>query len=76
MTLPLLTMSEAALALNVPVGWLRKKVSSGAVPHTRLGKHVRFTQDHLAEIVADGETAVVGRPMPSSGVSMRARRAV
>lgn len=75
MNLPLLTISEAATALNVPEGWLRKKVSAGAVPHTRLGKHVRFTDDHLSQIVAAGETSSVTAQQPSNGVSARARRA-
>jgi excisionase family DNA binding protein len=75
MTLPLLTISEAAAALNVPEGWLRKKVSAGVVPHTRLGKHVRFTQEHLTQIVAAGEPAVFASPSLGNGVSARARRA-
>lgn len=54
----LLDIPAAAEWLNVPEGWLRKKVSSGEVQHTRLGKHVRFSADHLAQIVADGERQV------------------
>lgn len=54
----LLDIPTAAEWLNVPEGWLRKKVSSGEVQHTRLGKHVRFSADHLAAIVADGEQQV------------------
>lgn len=41
------TIAEAARILRVPEGWLRKKVTAGFVPHTRLGKHVRFTAAHL-----------------------------
>ena len=57
---PLLTISQAAAALNIPEGTLRKQVSTRKVPSTRLGKHVRFTADHLAAIVAAGEQEVVG----------------
>lgn len=71
----LLTITQAAVVLGVPTGWLRKKVTDREVPHTRLGKHVRFTAEHLRAIVAAGEqpTATVtgrgeGRP------SARARR--
>ena len=70
----LFTIVETAQLLNVPVGWLSKKVSSHEVPHTRLGKHVRFTQEHIDLIIEAGEQ----RPhaiVPSSGVSRRARRA-
>lgn len=48
----LYTIVEAAEVLNVP---LRDKVTAGAVPHTRLGRHVRFSDAHLAQIVAAGE---------------------
>lgn len=72
----LFTITEAARLLRVPESWLRKRVSGRSVPHTRLGKHVRFTNDHLLLIVADGESDVAS-PTPSSrnGLSMRARRA-
>lgn len=74
MNLPLLTIAEAAEVLNVPEGWLRKKVSAGVVPHTRLGKHVRFTQDHIAQIVVAGESQACVIPARGGGVSARARR--
>lgn len=71
----LFTISEAAVLLHVPEGWLRKKVSAQSVPHTRLGKHVRFTRDHLEQIVRAGES--IAAPLSSTtsnGVSSRARR--
>jgi excisionase family DNA binding protein len=63
----LLDIPAAAEWLNVPEGWLRKKVTAGEVTCTRLGKHVRFSADHLAAIVADGEQQVwhYERPMHS-----------
>lgn len=76
MNLPLLTIAEAAEILNVPEGWLRKKVSVGVIPHTRLGKHVRFTQEHLAQVVAAGECVVRAGPSTGDGISPRARRVV
>ncbi|HVX70407.1 MAG TPA: helix-turn-helix domain-containing protein [Mycobacteriales bacterium] len=69
----LLNISEAAAALNVPEGWLRKKVTERLVPHTRLGKHVRFTEEHLRQIVADGEQAILMTPTVTHGLSRRAR---
>ncbi len=38
----LYSISEAADVLSVPFTWLRDKVTAGQVPHTRLGRHVRF----------------------------------
>ena len=55
---PLLNIEGAASYLAIPERTLRNKVSSGVVPHTRIGKHVRFTLEHLAAIVAAGERPV------------------
>lgn len=73
-SLELFTIVEAAELLRVPEGWLRKRVSAQAVPHTRLGKHVRFTADHLQQIVARDEQPALSAQAPSSGLSTRARR--
>jgi excisionase family DNA binding protein len=73
--LDLYTIPEAAEILHVPEGWLRKKVTAGVVPHTRLGKHVRFTADHLQTIVRQGEPIEpVGPARSTEGLSVRARR--
>jgi excisionase family DNA binding protein len=71
----LYTFVEAAKLLQVPEGWLRKKVTAGAVPHTRLGKHVRFTDDHLRRIVEAGEQVPTALPAAvAHGLSPRSRR--
>lgn len=71
----LYTIAEAAGFLGVPDGWLRKKVTARLVPHTRLGKHVRFTDDHLRRIVSSGEAETAAEPpAPEQGLSRRARR--
>jgi excisionase family DNA binding protein len=67
----LLDIPGAAEWLGVPEGWLRKKVTAGEVVHTRLGKHVRFSADHLAAIVADGEQRVWHYEQPTRA-SLRA----
>ncbi len=72
---PLLGIAEAAALLNVPESWLRKKVSARLVPYTRLGRHVRFTAEHLDQIVAAGEQRTLAA-VADQGVSRRARRAV
>lgn len=61
----LLDIPAAAKWLNVPEGWLRKKVTAGEVECTRLGKHVRFSADDLAAIVADGKQQVWHYEQPS-----------
>jgi len=57
MTYPdgLLDITAAADWLGVRRSWLRDKVTAREVPFTRIGRHIRFTGDHLAEIVAAGE---------------------
>ena len=70
--LRLMTFTEAAQILKVPETWLRKRAAAGLVPCTRLGRNVRFTEEHLREIVADGECAVV--VLPPRGLTRRARR--
>lgn len=73
-TTRLLTIAEAAEYLNVPFTWLRDKVTARQVPHTRLGRHVRFAPEHLERIVAEGEQ-LPGQPtVASNGLSPRARR--
>jgi excisionase family DNA binding protein len=73
----LFTISEAAALLNVPEGWLRKKVSAREVPHTRLGKHVRFTSGHLCEVIAAGEsTSCPSTPASGGNLTQRPRRSL
>jgi excisionase family DNA binding protein len=69
----LLTIAEAAEYLNVPFTWLRDKVTAREVPHTRLGRHVRFTPAHLERIIRDGERSAHSG-LPSQGVSPHARK--
>jgi excisionase family DNA binding protein len=70
------SIAEAAEALNVPRTWLRDKVTAGAVPHTRIGRHVRFTEAHLARIVAAGERSIPSQSIARAATSPtgRARR--
>jgi excisionase family DNA binding protein len=70
----LYSIKEAAEVLNVPFTWLRDKVTARQVPHTRLGRHVRFTEAHLAEIVADGEQPAAAAPVFLTGRRRHRRR--
>lgn len=55
MTGPLKNVEEAAAWLGIPKKTLQNMVVAGEVPHSRIGRHVRFSDEHLAEIVAAGE---------------------
>lgn len=50
----LYTTAQAAARLQVPASWLRKKSAAGLIPRTRLGRHIRFSEEDLASIIRDG----------------------
>ena len=45
----LLTASEVAELLAVPVSWVRESTRSGAIPHIKLGRYRRY---RLADVEA------------------------
>lgn len=49
---PLLTADQAAVLLGVPESWVREHARTGDLPHRRIGKHLRFTEDDVAAYVA------------------------
>ncbi|MFJ3993102.1 helix-turn-helix domain-containing protein [Streptomyces sp. NPDC090032] len=51
----LFTAEQAAEVLQVPPSWLRKKAAAGAIPHTRIGRHLRFSAGDLQRLVAAGQ---------------------
>ena len=68
-TLPdgLLDIDGLAEYLRVPRSWVRDKVTARAIPHTRIGRHVRFAPEHVAAIVAAGEEPVLNGPLAKPG---------
>lgn len=46
-----LTVEEAARRLGVTVGWIYERTRRKAIPHRKLGKFVRFTEEDLQAIV-------------------------
>ena len=46
-----LTVEEAAERLGVTVGWIYERTRRSAIPHRKLGKFVRFTEEDLRAIV-------------------------
>lgn len=71
------SITEAADLLAVPRSWLRDKVTARAVPHARLGRHVRFTAEHLRCIIAAGEASAGSAPgpRPTGGLRQRSKPA-
>lgn len=66
-------LQEAAEWLGVSWETLRKKVSARQVPFTKIfGTQVRFTQEHLDEIVAAGQQPVATAPSRAQVVAIRA----
>ena len=48
------TVAEAADILKVRESWLRTKASARLIPCTFVGKHLRFSDDDIAEIMRAG----------------------
>jgi hypothetical protein len=62
MTGELHTVAETAQILKVRESWLKTKASARMVPCTFVGKHLRFSDDDIAEIVRVGaRQPVTGR---------------
>jgi excisionase family DNA binding protein len=51
----LLDTKEAAEVLNVGYDWLKKRVATRQVPHTKIGRYVRFSPEHIQQIILAGE---------------------
>jgi len=45
----LITATEVAELLSVPVSWVREHTRSGAIPHIRLGRWVRYDMSDVEE---------------------------
>lgn len=56
------TIRQAAQRIGVGFYWLRDAVSARQVPCTRIGRHVRFTEEHIAAIIAAGDQPVESAP--------------
>ncbi|GGI95135.1 hypothetical protein GCM10011581_35280 [Saccharopolyspora subtropica] len=57
----LYTPAEAAKQLAVKESWLRRKASGRTIPCTFLGKHLRFSDDDLREIIRQAQSPVTHR---------------
>lgn len=72
---PVRDIPEAAEALGVLESWLRKQVTARKVPFSKLGKHVRFTEEHLLQILAANERQPRGAVTRSEAAIRKVRAA-
>ena len=66
MTNELHTAAEAAVILKVRESWLRTKASARLIPCTFVGKHLRFSDDDIAEIMRAGARQPITSRAPRS----------
>ena len=50
----LYTVSQAAAILHLAEAWIYERTRKKAIPHRKLGKHIRFTDTDLSAIVQMG----------------------
>lgn len=70
----LVDIPTAARRLCVTESWLRRAVTARTVPHHRLGKHVRFSDEDLAAITA-ASRIIPAAPEPAALRPSRRRSA-
>ena len=66
-TARLLSIEQVAEALNMSIGWVRKGVLERTLPHTKIGRSIRFTPEHIEQIIAAGERPPIQRPDHAPG---------
>ena len=69
----LLTYQEVADRLGVSTEWLRRRVAGRTIPFIKLGRSVRFTEEHVTLIITSGEHKP--RPAPPQPLATRRRTA-
>lgn len=70
----LLDIDGAAEFLGVKRSWVRDKVTARAIPFTLVGRHVRFSEEDLAAIVAAGRQRPTTPAPRLSLVPVKSRR--
>lgn len=55
----LYTIAEAAEFLSMSETWLKRQIQARKVRHVRMGRSVRFTDEHLQAIIASFTCDVV-----------------
>ena len=67
MTGELHTAAEAAGILKVRESWLKAKASARLIPCTFVGKHLRFSDDDIANIVRAGARQPIASRLARTG---------
>lgn len=68
-----LTVAELAALLGMSESWVEKQCAARAIPFTKVGRQNRFTEAHVAAILAAGEQTPINAP--ATVLRLRARRA-
>lgn len=63
MVAPLLNKKQLAELLGIPPGTVDKKISRREWPFTKVGRHIRFTELHVAAIVRQGDEPALNGPL-------------
>ena len=67
MTGELHTVAEAAGILKVRESWLKAKASARLIPCTFVGKHLRFSDDDIANIMRAGARQPIASRLARTG---------
>lgn len=70
---PLLTATDVAELLSVPVSWVREHTRSGRIPHVQLGRYVRYRQKTVVSWVGQQETDTFRRYRPHVQAATKGR---
>ena len=65
----LLVAGEVAELLAVPESWVREQTRSGALPHLRLGRYVRYRREAILTWLEAQELAPAARTRPRGAAS-------
>lgn len=59
----LYTTEQAAAQLAISPSFLRRGATAGVLPHTRVGRFIRWSDADLEQVVALGQRPVVASPL-------------
>lgn len=58
--------------LGVSESWIYKRAAARLIPHSRVAGQIRFTEEHVQQILASGEQPLTAAP--AVGIRSRRRR--
>lgn len=57
-----LDVAGLAEYLGVSESWVYKQTARRRIPHTRVGREIRFTPEHVQQILAAGDQPAISAP--------------